>query len=56
MHPFNLGMKREYKFLHPMVDYFCGVEEIVPTHPKAALRLMVGKGPFHQRVVLVKDP
>ena len=29
--PIYLGMKREYDFVHPMVDEFCRAAEFVPT-------------------------
>ena len=51
--PIYLGMKREYDFVHPMVDEFCRAAEFVPTPGEAPLHLVAGKGPF-QRTVMCK--
>ena len=48
--PIYLGMKREYDFVHPMVDEFCRAAEFVPTPGEAPLHLVAGKGPFQRTV------
>ena len=49
--PIYLGMKREYDFVHPIVDEFCHAAEFVPTPREAPLLLVVaGKGPFQRGV------
>ena len=51
--PIYLGMKREYDFVHPMVDEFCRAAEFVPTPGEAPLHLVAGKGPFQRTVLWV---
>ena len=48
--PIYLGMKREYDFVHPIVDEFCRAAEFVPTPGEAPLHLVAGKGPFQRTV------
>ena len=48
--PIYLGMKREYDFVHPIVDEFCRAAEFVPTPWEAPLHLVAGKGPFQRTV------
>ena len=50
--PIYLGMKREYDFVHPIVDEFCRAAEFVPTPGEAPLHLVAGKGPFQRTVSL----
>ena len=38
--PIYLGMKREYDFVHPMVDEFCRAAEFVPTPGGTPLHLV----------------
>ena len=49
--PIYLGMKREYDFVHPIVDEFCRAAEFVPTPGEAPLHLVAGKGPFQRTVI-----
>ena len=53
--PIYLGMKREYDFVHPMVDEFCRAAEFVPTPWEAPLHLVAGKGPFQRTVLGVEN-